>query len=243
MKNNEYTLEKCSLYDVKFIKDIPIVLFKEHNMALLVWGTYSSRLGSLLNLVTFDFHTDTHNAFNSYLMDKDISIEYGESVLQKPVVKKLLEWCKFKREEFCFEDVFKLSHEYIKNSEQILTAYSMEYIESYTVVHRDDAYGYEEDDRLCGFNAKYINALDFTINDLNNISTPIALDFDLDYFRNKNDLDDCFFQKVESLIKKASVITIAREPKYFGYCKTDVDFSVCQAEEMLLSSIRKVLND
>ena len=85
MQNNEYTLEKCSLYDVKFIKDIPIVLFKEHNMALPVWGTYSSRLGSLLNLVTFDFHTDTHNAFNSYLMDKDISIEYGESVLQKPL--------------------------------------------------------------------------------------------------------------------------------------------------------------
>ena len=78
---------------------------------------------------------------------------------------------------------------------------------------------------------------------MNNISTPIALDFDLDYFRNKNDLDDCFFQKVESLIKKASVITIAREPKYFGYCKTDVDFSVFQAEEILLSSIRKVLND
>ena len=27
MQNNEYTLEKCSLYDVKFIKDIPINIF------------------------------------------------------------------------------------------------------------------------------------------------------------------------------------------------------------------------
>lgn len=87
---NEYSLEKSSLYNIRVVKDTPIVIFDDHNMALPVWGTYSSRMGRSLNLVTFDTHTDTHPPFNAYLCEKNITRELGASVLQMPTVKQLL---------------------------------------------------------------------------------------------------------------------------------------------------------
>lgn len=242
VKMSEYSLKKSSLYNIRVVKDLPIVIFDEHNMALPVWGTYSSRMGRSLNLVTFDTHTDTHPPFNAYLCEKNITRELGASVLLMPTVKQLLQDCRISLEDFSFEDIYKLSCSYVKNSEQILTAYAMEYLESYTVIHRDSAYGYERDDRLNGLNARYICASNFSNKDLESVCMPIALDFDLDYFRSESDMDKEFFEKIKSLIKNASVITIAREPKYFEFCKTDKNFCVSEAEEKLVYNIVNILN-
>ncbi len=238
---DEYTLEKCSLYKIKYINEIAIVIFDEHNMALPVWGTFSSRTDHSFNLVSFDFHTDTYPPFNAFLCDRHINQEYGKSVFKIPAIKHLLKNYKYNVDDFSFEDMFKLSCSVLKNTEQILTACAMEYLDSYTIIHRDNAYGYERADRLNGLNARYIEADNFSKLVSFDSTLPIALDFDLDYFRSIEDLNEEFFNRISSLIKNASVITIAREPKYFESCKTDSDFSVQQAEEMLIKGIEKVL--
>ncbi len=237
-----YKLKDSSLYNIRNVNGVPIVVFDEHNMALPVWGTYSSRNSRSLNLITFDSHTDTHPAFNAYLCEENIERVLNSSVLKIPKIKELLKDCKFDFEDFCFEDIYKLCCSYVKNSEQIITAYMFKYLVSYTVIHREYAGGYERDDRLNGLNAKYIDADCFMNRTLEDIEMPIALDFDLDYFRNKHDMNDVFFEKITPIVKNATVITIAREPKYFNHCKTDQNFSVSEAEEMLMSNIIRILN-
>lgn len=238
----EYTLEDSSLYTIYNICDKPIIVFDDHNMALPVWGTFSSRNNFSFNLVTFDYHTDTHPPFNSYLIDLDVDRIPGNKVLDIPVVKQLLDGCHLSFADFSFEDIYKLSCSILKNTEHILTACALGYLKSYTIIHRDDAWGYEDDDRFNGLDARYIESDIFATLGPLNASVPIALDFDLDYFRSEDDLSDGYFEKISYLVKNASIITIAREPKYFEACKSDPKFSLCQSEELLINGLKTILN-
>ena len=240
---NEYALEDSSLYTIHSIYDKPIIIFDDHNMALPVWGTFSSRKNTSFNLVTFDFHTDTHPPFNSYLIDLDVDRISGSKALDIPAVKQLLKDCRLSLADFSFEDSYKLSCSILKNTEHILTACALGYLKSYTIVHHDDAYGYEDDDRFNGLDARYIESDIFATLSSLNVPLPVALDFDLDYFRCEGDLNDTFFQKISSLVKNSSVITIAREPKYFEACKSDPKFSLTQAEKLLINGLESILKE
>lgn len=239
----DYSLENASLYNINIVNGTPVAIFDEHNMALPVWGTYSSRIGCSLNLVTFDTHTDTYPAFYSYLFENNIDNDFRVSVLQIPIIKQLLQNYRIGLDDFCFEDIYKLSCSYVKNTEQIITAYALGYINSYTVIHRDFAAGYEQDDRFNGLDARYINEQCFYKSNFESLRLPLALDFDLDYFRNESDMNKEFFERIKPLIKNASVITIAREPKYFESCKTDDKFHIREAEEKLIFNISDILNN
>jgi hypothetical protein len=169
-------------------------------------------------------------------------IVYGRKALNNPYIKQLLKDVNYNREGFEFEELFKLSHSRVTNTEQIQTAYAMGYLKSYTVIHRDEADGYESYDRSYGINAKYIKADDFVGMQYEESMLPIVLDFDLDFFRNKNELDMLFFFSISEIIKNASVITIAREPKYFDTCRTDSSFTNQEALDILIERLECILS-
>lgn len=235
-----YSLETCSLYEKKIIKNTPIVIFFDHNMALPVWGNYASKINTPLELISFDYHADTHDPFATKIGIHDFEQEEFE--------KNILSKINYHIDNYCFEDVYKLSCEYVANDEHILTAYKLGYINSYHIfceLPNNEIESYQWWDRRRGLNASYharhsIKYL--THEELEKISiTPFVLDFDLDYFSTPRVFDDLFVDKISFLIKKATVITIAREPKYFELEKTDTHFENNQALELLLRIIQKAL--
>ena len=236
-----YSLETCSLYEKKIINTIPIFIFSSHNMALPVWGDYASKINSSLGLISFDHHADTHDPFAAKIGIHDF--EYRN--FEKNIFKKM----NYQIDNYCFEDVLKLSCEYVANDEHILTAYKFNYINGYHIfceLPNDEIESYQWWDRRRNINASYYakNSIkDLTYEILEEISEPpFILDFDLDYFNTPKIFDELFIDKISFLIKKATVITIAREPKYFELEKTDAYFENNRALELLLNVIQKALN-
>lgn len=239
----EYVLENCSMYNHIQIKGKNIFVFDSHNMALPVWGTYSNRMQTRFNLVTFDSHADTRGPFTSEVMQECVDHCITPN---HPIIKSILKGKKYKRKEFNFEDVFKIAHQHIENDEHIQTAYYFGYIKSYNVICRLDnfeAKSYEEDDICMGYDAKYYIREQVKEHILSFIDEPLILDFDLDYFISKECFNADFKQMIESIVKKATVITIAREPKYFDECKLDGEYSCETALNMLLETITSILDD
>ena len=236
-----WNLDNCTYYEKNLI--FPIYVFDEHNMALAVWGTYRVKENKPLHLITFDYHTDTRPPFNQALSNNYYQAEFGAKALKIPYVRSLLANIKYKANDFKFQDVYKIS-DFIKNDEQIQTAYTFQYLNSYHVIHRsNEASGFQKEDRLNNLNATYINANDFSSKNITSIEAPIALDFDLDFFTSRKELSQEFFTSIKYLIKNAAVITIAREPKYFNTCKTEKDFTNQEAEDLLISGLLNILNE
>lgn len=240
---NEYILENCSVYEYLQIKGKDVYIFDSHNMALPVWGTYSNRMNTAFTLVTFDSHTDTRPPFTAEI----IANSYDNNIrISHPIVKEILKGKKYKRDAFLFEDVFKIAYQNLQNDEHIQTAEFFEYIKSYHVIcDLDDleARVYESDDCVRGYDAKYHIRKNISKLDFNNIESPIILDFDLDYFIWDGCFNDSFKRVITPLVKKATVITIAREQEFFDKCKIENDYSYENALEKLLSIIEAILND
>lgn len=241
-----YTIEECFLYkDSIKIAGLPIYIFDDHSMALPAWGVCSSRLGKPLNLITFDSHTDTHPSFNSFVVDQTGKCAgLWHRGLKNPEIKKLLENVHYCADDFCFEDVYKITVSYLKNSEQILTGVDLGYLSSYVVVtkERDESLGYERDDRMLGYNATYLSRESWDQTKINAISDPLVVDFDLDFFGASSDFDEEFIANITPLIKRATAITIAREPKFFEICRTEENYTNEMALAQLLNFIRSVLS-
>ena len=239
----EYRIEDCYHYrESTEIAGIPVYIFEPHNLALPAWGTVSSRLGMPLNLVTFDSHTDTHLSFNSYIFDlTDEAPEYEEYGLKNPIISDVMKHTHFKIDDFCFEDVYRVTMGYLKNTEQILTGMDWGYLSSYIVINREDgsSFGYERDDQLMGYNATYLSRESWDTWSADSVQDPLVVDFDLDFFGRGSDFNEDFKQKAVPLLKRAKAITIAREPKYFEACKVDESYTNNQALRQLLSLIKE----
>lgn len=230
----EYRLDDCSYYKKVMIGSKPIYIFDAHNMALPVWGTYASITGPA-NLVTFDTHTDTHCAFTNLMSESGSHSDYDyKKIILNPIVKARLSGMKYQIDSFSFEDVFKYAQG-ILNTEQILTGVAFGYLSSYTVRSHNE--GYEQTDRMYGYNATYIGDEDTRKPE---IKEPLFLDVDLDYFGTKDSIGNNFLQYVTPYFKAAAVITIAREPKYFEASKQERTFSVDDAERRILEVFRNI---
>ncbi|MBE5893378.1 MAG: hypothetical protein E7286_08340 [Lachnospiraceae bacterium] len=237
----KYTLEDCSMYTHLQIKNKDVYIFEAHNMALPVWGTYSDRYQTEFNLITFDSHTDTRTPFTAEVISRSNDFEVSP---KHPVVKDILKGKHYKKDEFCFEDVFKIALQYVRNDEHILTADYFGYIKSYNVIcDLDDfeAKGYESDDRVRGYDAKYFVREQQSKINYNDIELPIILDFDLDYFIHDNCINEELKKAIAPLVKNATLITIAKEPEYFEQCKMQNDYTNKKALEDLLLMIEQVL--
>lgn len=236
-----YKLEDCSLYKQTKILGKDIYIFDSHNMALPVWGTYSNRLGTACSLVTFDSHTDTHSPFTAEIVSSSIDHEVS---MDHIVVKKILKGRHYKKDDFNFEDVFKLAVDRLKNDEHILAAVEFDYLDSYTIVCREDdktTTEYQREDRLRGYAATYYTSGEQYTVDFSDIKQPIILDFDLDYFVCKGNFNKKFEKCITPLVNNAIVITIARERDFFETCKIEDDYKNEQAVEELLKMIKRIL--
>ena len=240
---SSYQIEDYERYKESIdVAGIPVYIFEDHSLALPAWGIVSSRLGMPLNLVTFDYHTDTRMPFNMYIYGLTRKTpEFGKDIFKNPYVYSLLENARVRIGDFSFEDVYRITVDYLKNTEQILSGVNFGYLSSYTIVNRYDHFDYERVDRQNGYNATYLSRESWTNWSDTSINDPLVVDFDLDFFGCSTDFDDAFKQKVTPLLKRAKAITIAREPQFFEYCKTADDYTNEQALEQLLSFIRDAL--
>lgn len=234
---SDYCLEDCSLYKIEQIQSKPIIAFDDHNMALPVWGQWSSRLGQPGTLLTLDTHTDTRCPFCAYFSQNSYDTEMS---LDHPVIKKILKDRHYKRDDFDFEDVYKLACGYVKNDEHIQTAYRFGYISSYNVVCRvntNDLKEYERRDYLSGFDAHYYSNPE-QIKNLK-INNHLFLDFDLDFFVDRRVINDKFKQIISPFVKNAYGITIAREPNFVKTCCAGYEADDIYSN--LISTIRDIL--
>ena len=242
---NEYKIEECFTYSgSREIGGTPVYIFEEHNMALPAWGVVCDRISKPAHLVTFDSHTDTHLGLKSYVKEKTGKFpkpfKYG---LKDPVIKDLLSNVHFQIGDFSFKDVWSIAESLLKNTEQVLCGVDFGYLLSYVVVNRKDGCGseLEREDRLAGYQATYISRESWGNWSTEQIPEPLIVDFDLDFFGSSNDFDVHFKNVVAPLIKKAVAITIAKEPKYFDYCRTQDSYTVDTALTQLIDFIKEVL--
>ncbi len=236
-----YSLEECSSYTYLQIKDKDVYIFETHNMALPVWGTYSSRYQTEFNLFTFDYHTDTRTPFTAEVVSRSNDFDVNP---KHHIVKDILKGKHYKKDEFRFEDVYKIAFQYVKNDEHILTADYFGYIKSYNVIcDLDDfeAKTYENEDRIRGYDAKYYVREQQNEINYDDIEMPVILDFDLDYFINDKCINYKFKKTIAPLVKKASVITIAKEPEYFNQCKMQNDYTNEKALYDLVLMLEQIL--
>lgn len=243
-----YDLETSSTYKQHEIGSKNIYVFESHNMALPVWGEYSSRLNEALALVSFDTHADTRNPFARFMgrFGQTTNREY----MTNPLIRRRLKDYHYLRTDFCFEDVWRISTCDVANDEQIQTAVDWGYLSSYTVVcglSRECANNYQQQDLWDNLPAKYISRCDWLSEAKDVVAqhegTQFALDFDLDFFRCVEDMNEDFWKSIDSLIKQSQVITVAKEPAYFESASCDSQFTNMVALETLLSQIKMILSD
>lgn len=221
------------LYEEYMVGGTPIIVFSDHNYALPIWGKYSSKNEAPYHLITFDYHADTHSPLAHFASCSQTFAEYGPD---HPAIQKLLKGRKYKREDFCLEDAIHIA-EHVRNDEHIQTVDWFGYINSYTVICHLSEYEarcYQEQD-IRNYNAAtYYNKDCFNRLPVSNVekmsSKPFILDFDLDFFTSPSCFSEAFTERGAILIKKASLITIAREPTF---CPSRADWNC----EMALSRL------
>ena len=168
-----------------------------------------------------------------------------------PSIDQLLFQKKYMSGDFSFDDVVIISDK-IQNDEQIKIAYLWDYISYYAIITRNrhdredimrDFKEHERWDTDEGYNCAYLEATelhDFISSFSINKSQPVIVDFDMDYFINRQVLDSNMEKAIQFFIRNAVIITIAKESSsYFNNCRTDTSFNVEDALQQLLKVISK----
>ena len=230
------------LFEFLDFNGISVVIFNDHNFALPIWGKHSNKNDISYQLVTFDYHADTHSPLAHYTACSNISADYGPN---HPAIKSLLKNRHHKRNDFCFDDVLEIA-DVVRNDEHIQTADWFGYINSYIVIchmSENDTQYYQETDRRNYNVATYYTKGNFNALPLSDVelmtNNPFILDFDLDYFVSPNSFSEAFTERISILIKKASLITIAKEP---NYCPSNETWNGRKALDMLINLIENCLN-
>lgn len=219
-------------------------------LTITIWhflfgGEFSSRNNSSYVLLTFDTHADTRPPFTGAIYSK---YDCYDSTTSKKYKSDVLSKYNCDIDNYVFQDAFELALLDIKNDEHIQTACYFGYISDYHVFCALDDYerlSYQKDDQTQGFGAFYYSKdhlLSMSNSEIESlIAHPFILDFDLDYFTSKEIFSHLLFQKMKPLIRHASVITIAKEPKYFEYERSSDKFQNEEALGLLLDAIAKAI--
>ena len=239
-----------------------IYIFDSHKYALLMWGYFSNRKAPF-KLITIDYHTDTRLAFNKYSWDyfKTNSQEIDRAKIRKFAANQI--------DPDNIKCVYSNLNQ-LQNDEQIDAALKLNYISDAIVIscsnefadedinyflnecHRGWSYFYPYEQVENPYEAfPYINS--YLLNRLEdeyfegmgfsyqNSYSPFVLDIDLDYFPTRLSLQPKHRDIISQLVKNAEFITIAREQKYFDDNCRESDFSIVEAEELLLSLLHSIL--
>jgi hypothetical protein len=234
--------------EIVVLDNIEIHIFDEHNQVLESWLEIYDKYNQAFSLVTFDFHNDT-GGFDSN------QIEYIDMINSKEISGK----CKG----------FEIG-EYISNDRHIFAAHGLGYLSSFHVISLTKGFdsdsakgGYYYMNEKCldciNLNSKEYcqlvcpnhleNMHQYRIDDrylskskldLNSISDPLILDFDLDYFSCSKSLKPKNIEILSKLVNRAKIITIAREKKYFEMTKIETSFTNDKALELLIALIKNL---
>ena len=241
----EYSIDMCSTYTCYKLGSKDVYVFDEHNMALPVWGTHSAQKMAALSLVTFDTHADTRNPFARFMGRAGCTT--NRKYMDNLLIKEHLKDYHYLRTDFSFEDVWRLSVCDVAHDEQIQTAVDWGYLASYTVVcglSKECAKDYQQQDEWDGLPAKYISRCDWfsvaaEIIDQHD-HAKLVMDYDLDFFRCADDMNEEFIDSIKPLISQSQVITIARERACFDSVSLDSSFT---NDDALKSLLRIIKND
>lgn len=239
-----------------------VYLFDNHASALVPWAEMRRELDRPPDLLTFDFHTDTHLAFVGYLCK-----EYGYDGSNLEELSRVR--CKkidYNKAETVFEAVKDLRNDEqidaaIKShifSRAIVISYSAHRLAEYSLekqiweIPSDIGFRYSHDVTESEIKAHadiaietnylhekflFVNS-DFIARDEKIFGTvPFVLDIDLDYFRTHRGVlpdDDKMFR---DLIRISLGITIAREPRFVESERIDEDLDSTRLESSIVKLI------
>lgn len=251
-------LRKYSIYDKL------VYVVDKHHYTLPIWANYSMSNKSSYSLVTLDYHPDTIRGFNDYAFDivqklNPYTCDFDE--VDKICVNEIE-----KLKNSSIKTLIK-SLKHLSNDEHIRTAYDLGYLNEYHVINCLDtdsepgSYYYLNEKcsdiciptiktGVCNGNCPdslskykmnrledhYFNDMEFSIPD-----KPFILDFDLDYFPTRESVNPLNKKVIMKLIRNAELITVAREKHYFNECKKQKNFTVQEAEVLLIELIKSTL--
>lgn len=216
----------------------PVYVFDRHQYALPIWTAYSNAFDTAYNLVSIDFHPDTHPGFWQVITLK-MTIENREedTAYFEALLKKKIDGIDRKNLNGIIDTVEELN-----NDEHIDTAMELGVLKDYHMINCMDQHLYTRGRHYLVGEAffgsledRMFEAIDFQIPE-----KPLILDIDLDYFMYLSDLRPCHNQTIKTLVGSADVITVARSKKYFEYLKKE-DFSIATCEAALIEMLTSFL--
>lgn len=228
-----------------------IFIVDSHQFVLPIWAFETARKTWPLNLVSFDYHTDTHECFNQYIGDT-----VAENV--KMVREERLARINMDDLKSLIEAAQDLAWD-----EHIVTAIKLGIINKVNIIHRSNpgwnkpeifyfrndvcnsCLKYNECEKNCPEEIMnyYYGCLEDVYLENTGFSIPqypFILDFDLDYFPKRSSLLPKGKILIKKLIRNAEIITIAREKDCFDYNKKE-NFEVEEAITMILELISRCL--
>jgi hypothetical protein len=236
-----------------------IYIVDKHHFTLPIWADFSISTNAKYNLVTFDFHTDTRQAFTLYACLEKSGLQFGfsdretfrQSYIKNINPKDINEIINATKHLAHDEHIFAaLDFGYISQA-HVINLQGKPYDHHISYYQTSDFFSllpleafmnpYESEYkslkayRLNRLEDDYINDTKFDIP-----SAPFILDFDLDYFPTRESLEPKNRKVITNLILKAQIITIAREEFYFQKNREQLGFDVKEAEELLLKLIETV---
>lgn len=233
------------------VRNKNVYIFDKHHFALPIWALGIDNNKRPINLISFDYHTDTVAPFNKYAFKK-IYREGLNSVL-KDVFEQANEIQIQRLNQIDSNDLNSLLNavEDLEHDEHITTAHDIGIINQYHILNKSDEtpmfndeylyknefYNYElnEIEHISCLDDEFINQSGF-----NKPIGPFILDFDLDYFPTRKSFNPINISIIKELIEEAEIITITREKECFDDLKHE-DMDVQEAERLLLELITRIL--
>lgn len=229
-------------YGEKIIKNKKIYIVEEHHHVIKYWGKFRKTLDKAPILITLDHHTDTLPCFN-YKIYVDNNYQFDSKQEQKR--HRLLSKVDINNENDLDNAIKNLRNDEHIDFAVKIKIISQAFIIAYQIPNNNNDRIYEiENNCYVGCNKKihdnscltlhYNQAIEsFLLNEKlcfinnfkkglvenNKITKNYILDIDLDYFHTVKSIHPGNVNTFYSLIKNASIITIATEPWYVNYWK------------------------
>lgn len=247
-----------------------VVSFESHNYALLPWRDWQQELGQPLRLISFDFHTDTNDAFQHYAYYFRDKSPFGNRPFQ-------LEDQASRLAQLSPSDTFSVERAVLdlRHDEHIDAAIQSGILDvAFIIGHQTNEcvvpakFAIRQDriillgdsNSFCGdegerrsrdqvIEAEFLSArlahateICAATNASGLLSSPLILDIDLDCFNTRQAISPHNPSVFYNLIRQAHAITIARESVCVETCKLDNDLTASWLEERLLDHIAEALS-
>lgn len=220
-----------------------IQVVDDHQYTLLVWGKLFQETGKPTILVSIDYHPDTNPPFWLYAFQKTMAIDPDrEDILVPKFQNKIMAVM-----DPLNLDTIKAVMGQMRNDEHINTAMALGYLKDYHMINCMEKHQYPLGHHYLvakkdfgSLEDKMFAGAEFSMKALE--QEGFILDIDLDYFSTLENFD-CNPEKCtvfRSLVRGASLITVARSKTYFDYLKKE-NFTIEMCEAKLMALLKEIL--